>query len=323
NKMEQQKKRHNPEITPEDLKNFGIVKEDSAVKAFDRNNDALEDKVKIEKGTHALREEFCQLVKKYFGRDLYFNNYYSTSGYELFESKGELKASGETNWDFSKIKKKGWFRRTEFEKYIEINLFETTIQTEDGKTDRKLLPLFRDGKFNPIKIRAYTPQALSQAKEFAEEYKEHTGQEVALIQEFSSTSLEQKIQPTTNSKPQTPNQTKGVISESLGAIPPVLACSAVAYFLGVSQCASPIVTSHVPGGLNFSHHLSAGSGLYGGYTKSTARKLMTLLTLGFSFTPEIIILYNGGNLSDIETSIGVKSAGYGLGYLISHIFFRR
>ncbi|MBI4918828.1 hypothetical protein HY837_02785 [archaeon] len=184
--MQQQKKRHNPEITPEDR----------ALSAFDRNNDAvLEDKVKIEKGDTAFRKEFAQLISEYFGDDLYYTwrTGYGNS-YNLFSKTYQDLQDFENHSIISlkkMTKKGGWFREAKFEDYIRIEL-TITRQTEDGKTTARLLPIFQNGQYNPIKVRAYTPQALKQAKEFAKAYKELTGQEVTLIQECAEEELKEQ-----------------------------------------------------------------------------------------------------------------------------------
>ncbi|MBI4918957.1 hypothetical protein HY837_03440 [archaeon] len=187
--MDQVKKRHNPEITQEDLKNFGINNEDQAVKAFDRNNDSandsLEGKLQSEKGSLALHEEFCHLITKIFGEDLYlWTN--SVLGYQPFE-KSNKSATSNYSWLIGKqTKKAGWFKKAEFENYIRAELFQIPDR-KDPETGvvitEKSLPMYENGKFNQIKIRVYKSDALKQAREFVKAYKSFTGQEVTLIQE--------------------------------------------------------------------------------------------------------------------------------------------
>ncbi len=177
--MEQQKKRHNPEITREDLVQAGI---DPAVKAFDKNKDALpvkdglEQKVQLEKGDGALEQEFCHLVNSVYGENLYLN------GSPLKEANNKYPG---VYWHINRlIRKAGWFRNAEIAKYISITLFREPDRVDDGVvvTERSL-PIYEKGKFNPIKITAYTPDALKKTREFAKQYKSFTGQEITLIQE--------------------------------------------------------------------------------------------------------------------------------------------
>ncbi len=169
--METIKKRHNPEITAEDL----------AARAFDKNNDALpvkeglEQKVQSEKGDNALKQEVCHLIEKVFGEGLYLN-------YLPLE---ELNTSPNGLWVVTKVKRKaGWFRNAELENYFTISLFEVLDRREDGVViTKKSQPMYENGKFNPIKIIVYAPEALKNAREFVKSYKSLTGQEATLIQE--------------------------------------------------------------------------------------------------------------------------------------------
>ncbi len=176
--MPLQRKRHNPEITPADL----------AAQAFDRNNDAvLEDKIQAEKGNLALRQEFCQLITEVFGRDIYLdsygNNLYATENDTLKDTLLPLSVAGHyrlttQEWSVSTLKQKaGWFRSAQYEKYFKI---VPAVIPKKG-----MLPIFEDGKFNPIKMITYTPEALSKAKDFAKAYKSMTEQDVTLVQEFA------------------------------------------------------------------------------------------------------------------------------------------
>ncbi|MBI4144033.1 hypothetical protein HY486_02200 [Candidatus Woesearchaeota archaeon] len=110
------------------------------------------------------------------------------------------------------------------------------------------------------------------------------------------------------------------ISDGLGAIPPILGCTALVYVLGISGEISQFVESSLQvNKLDFGFHLSAGSGLYGGYTLNANRKIASLLTLAVSFVPEIIMIAQDGDLKRIGASSTAKLVGYGLGYLLGRV----
>ncbi len=314
--MEPQK-RHNPEITPEDKKAWGVPAEDSAVKAFDSLDQVVDSS--ITKTERVSLQELHQLVTGVFGNDLYFG--YDPKNIDNFN---ETSFTGNCKVELYKKTKQKWYQRKKTNKYLTLEVESVQVKANDDAQKEVIAgTFFEKGKYASLKLTAHTTEALKQAKIFAAAYQNLTKQKASIIQDCidnvttvkKTSSIEEKI---VEEKP----KTKNALSESLSAVPPILACSAIAYFLGVSNCAGSIVTNNLPAGLNFGHHLSAGSGLYGGYTKSTPKKIMTLLTLGVSLTPELFALYNGGSINDAGTSVGFKAAGYGLGYLISYFFTR-
>lgn len=112
---------------------------------------------------------------------------------------------------------------------------------------------------------------------------------------------------------------KARVVDGLKAVPPIIACAAGAYLLGFGSCGH--VEKVLPqDGLNFGYHLAAGSGLYGGYTSNSARRITSLVTLGASFFPEIMLLSQNGDLKEVGVAAGVKAVGYGLGYIVGHLF---
>lgn len=108
------------------------------------------------------------------------------------------------------------------------------------------------------------------------------------------------------------------VQDYLGAVPPILACSAAAYLLNFSGCVSSIGKT-LPEGLNVSYHLAAGAGLYGGYTKNSHRKLTSLAMLCLSMAPEVVLAVDG-NIKNAGAAMGVKALGYGLGYIVGKFF---
>ncbi|PIN73748.1 hypothetical protein COV20_06025 [Candidatus Woesearchaeota archaeon CG10_big_fil_rev_8_21_14_0_10_45_16] len=110
------------------------------------------------------------------------------------------------------------------------------------------------------------------------------------------------------------------VTDGLRAIPPILGCTAGAYLLNLSGCVNRIAESLPADGLNLGYHLAAGSGLYGGYTSKAERKIASLVTLAGSFTPEIAMLAQDGDLRSVGTASAAKLVGYGLGYIVGHIF---
>lgn len=103
------------------------------------------------------------------------------------------------------------------------------------------------------------------------------------------------------------------------ALPAILGCTAASYLLGFENCDA--VQGHLPvGDINIGYHLAVGSGLYGGGTKHDDRKVASLATLGASYTPELMMLAGGAPFSSVIGPMGVKTVGYGLGYVLSYIF---
>ncbi len=173
--MEQQKKRHNPVIT----------EEDRAVKAFDRNNDAVPtsaltldkaveiaqketDKVQVGKGWAALRDEFNHLIWKVFG-DVRFqywdlwNNHPKIDDPTLQDTMAGFFAT----WDLYRRTGNIWSER--YKKHVSIEPEMHNIFDLEG--------------FYPIKVKAYTPEALKQAKVFVVAYEKFTGQKATLFRE--------------------------------------------------------------------------------------------------------------------------------------------
>ncbi|MBI4919006.1 hypothetical protein HY837_03690 [archaeon] len=180
--MEQKKKRHNPPI----------LEEDQAVQAFDRNddrssveekNESLENKVEVvvEKSDGMLLLEFSQRVQRIFG-----DVYWSFAGSYI-----PLKNNVSTYLYDLRKKNKKWFKK-DYENYavIEVDVQEQAVKSDSGQEENKIF--CRKGKFNPLKITAYTPESLDKARSLAEEYKRVYGQKVRILQEFPD-KLEEKI----------------------------------------------------------------------------------------------------------------------------------
>src|SRR3989344_3878353 len=110
---------------------------------------------------------------------------------------------------------------------------------------------------------------------------------------------------------------EGRFAYGLRAIPPILACTAGAYLLGLSGCLTEVSES-LPKKLNFGYHLAAGAGLYGGYTNNNNRKITSLVALAASFTPEIITLVHDGDFGKIGAASAAKAVGYGVGYILGY-----
>ena len=75
------------------------------------------------------------------------------------------------------------------------------------------------------------------------------------------------------------------VVDGLKAVPPILACTAGAYLLGMTNCVKEVSQNLPAGDLNLGYHLAAGSGLYGGWTTNGNRKITSLFTLAAAFTP--------------------------------------
>ncbi len=178
----EQKKRHNPEITEQDL----------AVKAFDRNNDArprsdnpvtLDQAVKdaeketklqtVEKGEEAFRDELNHLIWAVFGdvRAKYFDGEFYW--HPRIDKPGR-RISPDSKWDLYKIPE-GWFKT--YQKHVSIEPASIDLDAVFGAK------MFGDGQFFPIKVTAYTPEALKQARVFAAAYEKFTGKPVTLVRE--------------------------------------------------------------------------------------------------------------------------------------------
>ena len=104
------------------------------------------------------------------------------------------------------------------------------------------------------------------------------------------------------------------------AIPPILACTAGSYLLGMADCVKEVAQNLPAGDLNLGYHAAAGSGLYGGWTKNGNRKVTSLVTLAAAFTPEIMMMPHDGDLKNVGAASAVKLVGYGLGYIVGHLF---
>ena len=109
------------------------------------------------------------------------------------------------------------------------------------------------------------------------------------------------------------------LTEGLRTLPRVALGTALAYFLDVASCAVNIEQYLPADGLNVPFHIAAGAGLYGGWTDKLNRGIATLLVLGGSMIPEIMLAANG----DMEMAgqmAGAKVVGYGVGYLTGALF---
>ncbi|MBI4918832.1 hypothetical protein HY837_02805 [archaeon] len=204
--MEQQKKRHNPEIT----------EEDRAVKAFDAQprsdfpltiDEAVEKaetetKQVVERGEEAFRDEFNHLIWKVFGEDVKIravNRHLIYTCYDI--DKLGKRVSPKDNWDLYK-KVEGWheflIERTH-EQYV-------SIQPDPMGSN---FGIFSDGSFHPIRVTAHTPKALKQAKVFVVAYEKFTGQKVTLVRECrDEEEMKEQLGETVEDKVEEPSPTE-------------------------------------------------------------------------------------------------------------------
>ena len=118
-------------------------------------------------------------------------------------------------------------------------------------------------------------------------------------------------------KVQEKNQSKVV--DGLKAVPPILACTAGAYLLGMTNCVKEVAHNLPAGDLNLGYHLAAGSGLYGGYTDNGNRKVTSLVALAAAFAPEIMMMAHDGDMKNVGAASAAKLVGYGFGYVIGYL----
>ncbi|MBI4918956.1 hypothetical protein HY837_03435 [archaeon] len=182
----EQKKRHNPPITQEDL----------AVKAFDRLDDIVKkadpSSVDVVKTENALNQQLNGLISKIFSQNIYHRVYADIITQDDSYSKEVLQRFGCTDLNMKensvlillKKEKQKWYQRTKTVAYVtlEVDLPEQKIRTDYGEevVTKKFI---QNNNYSPIKITAHTPEALKQARIFAAAYKELTKQKAAVIQD--------------------------------------------------------------------------------------------------------------------------------------------
>src|SRR3989338_1984331 len=103
------------------------------------------------------------------------------------------------------------------------------------------------------------------------------------------------------------------------ALPGILGCTAVSYFLNLADCVHEIAKD-APGGLSFSYHLAAGAGLYGGATANENRRTFSLGILLGTAVPSLLQYTSDGDANMLATALGVKAGTYGVGYVIGQFF---
>ncbi|MBI4918955.1 hypothetical protein HY837_03430 [archaeon] len=206
--MEQKKKRHNPEITQEDL----------AVKAFDRLDDIVQEAKNSSQEVEAVKtdksklKEFHNLISKVFGEEFYKE----TKEALVWETEEEIYADKTMLDNFSMLKDPGfidllntprslwkkkrtkWYKKKISERYItlEINTPDQIMKSDAGELP-KIKVLLENGKYSPIKITAHTQEALKESRIFVKAYEKLTGQKATLIQDCEDEEpvrLEKKIQ---------------------------------------------------------------------------------------------------------------------------------
>lgn len=117
------------------------------------------------------------------------------------------------------------------------------------------------------------------------------------------------------------NQSTGdKVVDGAKAVPPIIACTAGSYLLGMTNCIKEVAQNLPSGDLNLGYHVATGSGLYGGWAKNGNRKVASLVTLAASFTPEIMMLAHDGDMKNVGAASAAKLVGYGLGYIVGHFF---
>ncbi len=186
----EQKKRHNPEITEQDL----------AVNAFDRLESIVQEaknssqSVETVKTDGVLMNEFYSLIKKIFGEEFYEHNKskrWQTEEELLNDTRGlfnvvvndpEFAAFVNEPRTFYKNKKNKWYQKKMPEKYItlKVDAMDEIIKSDAGE---KINFLVQKGKYNPIEITAHTTEALKEARIFVTAYQNLTGQKATLIQD--------------------------------------------------------------------------------------------------------------------------------------------
>ncbi len=177
--MEHTKKRHNPPITKEDL---AIARSDQAVKAFDRNNDAVPQKlsieeaiakaekedVKFEKGEKGAKQEFESLIRRVYGVDFDTASKFDGSVFgaeTAYYAKGYQCSAG----FFSKVG-------------VLILPAYTKIQT--SRKNENVPLIYAGGQYKPITISVYDARFWKQSQTFAKAFEYLSGQKATLVKEF-------------------------------------------------------------------------------------------------------------------------------------------
>ncbi len=137
-------------------------------------------------GEEALKEEFLYLAKRIFGEGIYVRSTYST------DMVGEESS-------FSKLQEiTEWFG-TELDLYKKVKgrIFSRKEQYLRIRPEEGFNLIIKQRTLNPVTLHAYTPEALEKAKLFAQSYRDLSGKEATVIQEFKSqqSSLEKLAAP--------------------------------------------------------------------------------------------------------------------------------
>ena len=105
----------------------------------------------------------------------------------------------------------------------------------------------------------------------------------------------------------------GNFVDGLKGIPPILACTAVAYAIDL------IVELALPESSTTSYMLANCAGLYGGFTLNSNRKLASLFVLTASCIPEAVMFVQNEDIKKAGFAAGFKVAGYGIGFAVTYI----
>ncbi len=174
--MEQKKKRHNPEITPEDL----------AVKAFDSLESVIQESkehpepANIVKTDEARRLELCELINNFFGKDV------KPAGDRVYLDTA-------TSFRLYKYHKTKWYKPVKTEKYLNLEIdFDEQIRNP-AEYELKREHFVENGKYAPLKLTAHTTEALERAKLFATVYRVLTSQNVSIIQNCPDSVIKDQV----------------------------------------------------------------------------------------------------------------------------------
>ncbi len=180
--MEKTKKRHNPPILEEDL----------AMQAFDETDvvqprpdfDTAKESAhkdlefKIEEGYRALERKFEDLVLEVYGSEIRVCHY--SSGNYTCEVKERKNYNASCSWYLFTVE----IKKRRILPNKKIPRLQSVILKDVDNTYSQIYGSESEPKFNPIAIKTYNQDALEKAKLFAQKYKEMSGQNVRLIQEF-------------------------------------------------------------------------------------------------------------------------------------------
>ncbi|MBI4919097.1 hypothetical protein HY837_04145 [archaeon] len=179
----EQKKRHNPPILDEDVSVTafdqaapGSVKPRPDVDPLAKPPAPNDLEFKIEEGYKALERKFEDLILEVYGSEIQVQ----LSNDYLVDIKDRKYYSQFGSWNLCSviIKKRKIFS----DKKIPTTQLIIKKDTDNGYS--QIYGNHDNPKYNPIAIQVFNQEALDKSKIFAKKYKEMSGQNVRLIQEF-------------------------------------------------------------------------------------------------------------------------------------------